>query len=180
MAIRQLTKKFESYSIREFNRKYKKKSIVQYIFVPDKGDSEQLNEIANKKGFSNLITKKGLSVDSLGNVNPTEIVNYILGLFSEDKLISLIQLGNYNCSEEEAAKYLDNYIDSDSENSPITAFITIISELERDRHYLATFGVNFDSIASMVLKTVRDSVSKVNVESLFDRLEDNKEDTENE
>ena len=96
-----------------------------------------------------------------------DVVKAVLALFDEDKLIKLVKLGNMNITDEDACQLIDAYVNSEPDNSPMTAFITVLCELDRDRHYFSAIGFNIEKTAEVVLSELRGMVKSIDFDNML-------------
>lgn len=105
-----------------------------------------------------LLTQKftAYNIAKFENKHNKEFIDFIdIGKLSIGKMLTLIAMGNNNCSEEEAGKKLDNFLDGE-DNSLIDAYIQLIDEIDRDTKLLKKSGIKVEDLK----KQFEDNISK--------------------
>ena len=89
-----------------------------------------------------------------------EFIDFIdIGKLSISKMLTLIAMGNNNCSEEEAGKKLDNFLDEEN-NSLIDAYIQLIDEIDRDTKLLKKSGIKVSDLRKQFEENISKSVEE--------------------
>jgi len=155
MAVRQLTKFFGTYNINKFNKKVGVSNILLYLLLGPNGD------------VKNIDIEKLMDTDKI-----FETIKSFIDILDEEKLIALVcvgnaaitSAGNADCDEATACGIIDEYFRNNKDCSIVDAFITLINELEMDRHYFRGFGVNFAELSSSLIENMKESIKNIKLD----------------
>ena len=90
-----------------------------------------------------LLTKRFTSynIDKFEQRFKKDFMDFMdVGNLSINKIKLLVQMGNNNCSDEDACNIMDNYL-SDENNSLIDLYMQVLEELNADTHILKGTGI---------------------------------------
>lgn len=86
-----------------------------------------------------------------------------IGNLSMAKILLLIQMGNNDCSEEDAGKKADNFL-ADENNSVIDLYLQLMTELNADTHILKGTGITIEGLKESFYGKINDSANNISIE----------------